>query len=146
MSEKKYHLTADNWSLFYGETVTRPDITPLPRTNWLFGPSLQSEADLLAFHAESDRRKSTWNFAGLINLKFNTGLTVGGIADAESTITRGIYFDRILLVEVKKFSSSYGIEMSVPHWVPDISLFIWEYTGDIFRQDITLLETINAKV
>jgi hypothetical protein len=145
MPNPTYQLIADNWELFYFETVSRPSAFPLPVENWTFSPSLQSEAELLAIYAETPSGRESWKFAGYLNLKFPTGLTVGGLTDAESSISRPIPLNRITLFPVQKFSSSYGLEMSVPHWIPDIALNIWEYTGEIIYPEIALLNEINAK-
>lgn len=146
MSSRKYQLNADNWVLFFNETVPNPNSLPVPKKNWTFSPSLQSEAELLAIYAETPSGKDSWQWAGYLNLSFPTGLIVGGVVDAESAVSRSIEFNKIILFEVNKFSSSYGIEMSVYHWVPDITLIIWEYTGLITTPELELLKQINEKI
>lgn len=146
MVDPVYQLNEDNWLLFYNETVARPNIFPLPLENWAFSPSLQSEAELLAVYVDSPNGQDSWSFGGFLNIEFSTGLTVGGSTDAKSNTVRKLKLNEIQLFPIQKFSSSYGIEFSIPYWIPDINAYIWEYTGQVVYPNMQLLQEINAKV
>ena len=146
MVDPVYQLNSDNWILFYSETRSRPETFPLPAKNWKFSPGLQSEADLLAVFCSTPSGADEWLFGGFLNISFPTGLSEGGVTDARSNQIRKLRLKEIRLFPVQKFSSSYALEFSIPYWLPDILIKVWEYSGSVTYPEIELLQEINAKV
>lgn len=141
-----YQLNETNWELFYNETKARQTQgeVSFPIEPWELG--LLADSELLAVYCSTESGGDNWRFGGYMSIGFSTGLTVGGLPDAESSQARRLQLNSLKLYQVQKYAAEYSIRFSVPYWMPDISIQVWQYTGSIIYPNIQLLETINAKV
>lgn len=146
MPNPQYQLNETNWELFYSETkyrATQGEVA-IPIEPWKLG--LLADSELLAVACQSKGAKDNWIYAGFMTLGFSTGLTVGGVADAESGTSRRLKLNQIQIFPVQKFAAEYSIAFSVPYWLPDITITVWQYIGAVVYPEITLLNEINAKI
>ncbi|ANV86057.1 hypothetical protein [Picosynechococcus sp. PCC 7117] len=141
-----YQLNQNNWELFYSETKARVvnGEVAFPIEDWEAG--LLADAELLAVYCETTEGRDSWRFGGWIRIGFSTGLTVGGIPDAESSQARRMQLNAVKLFPVQKYGSEYSIGFSVPYWLPDITIRVWQYIGPIVYPDYALLQSIDSRV
>jgi hypothetical protein len=142
-----------NWEQVYFSTVNAAQVNPQSHTPIpLIVVPVQLESPILAVYVSCTPPKPTWYFAGWLNQKVFTGLTVGGVTDAENVQRRKIWLNKITLIRLDKLSDSYSITFSVPKWFQSISLQVWEYTGPIDNPDYALekividLQRIEGKI
>jgi hypothetical protein len=90
-----------------------------------------------------------WNYAGTVEQRFISGLTVGGNTDAAGII-RKIWLNKITTILFPKISATYSLKFYFPDWFKDVQLQCWEYTGvDDTEENILLAQefgNINFKL
>lgn len=100
---------------------------------------------LIAIYTSSDTAKETWRSAGYMNQKVLTGITVSNTNDAD-------YGDshRLLLRQVKVFLlpwlNTYSLRFTAHKWLRDVSLKLWEYTGEIKRPNLGQIDNLRIDV
>ncbi|TRV22414.1 MAG: hypothetical protein EWV88_13490 [Microcystis wesenbergii Mw_MB_S_20031200_S109D] len=128
---------SNNWQSVWNQSFTaepapgdRPELEryfPLPEIS----VPIQLSSGLLAFFATSQSADPKWKFAANVKRKYFTGLTVGGNPDAVVDNKR-IFLNQFSLLRYPvSFGSSYSLLISVPYWIRQITLYLWEYTGPV---------------
>lgn len=141
-----YQLNETNWELFYSETksqVVNGEVK-FPIDPWEVG--LLADSELLAVYCETETGRDNWRFGGWIRVGFSTGLTIGGLPDSESSQARRLQLNAIKLFPVQKYAADYSIGFSVPPWMPDITIRVWQYIGPIVYPDFQLLQSIDSRI
>jgi hypothetical protein len=89
---------------------------------------IQISSPVIAIYCASSSDPGTWNYAGKVRQKINSGLLVGGVLDG-LIATRRLKLREVNILRFDRVSSSYSIEISIPYWLRDIGLLVWEYIG-----------------
>lgn len=147
---------AANWEQIYNYSAVAVKINermhaPIPEIDV---PFLIDRHALAVYITTSVPEGSVWYFGGYLNQKFQLGLTVGGIPDADELSRRKLSLDRIKLILFPKITANYSVSLSVPKWFKSVSLTVWQYIGDdydsvekLLSGDITsTLERIESKI
>lgn len=139
--------SAANWSDVYFVTVSASQINaeryaPIPKIN----VPIQLESPILAVYISCTPPKPTWYFGGWLNQKIFTGLTVGGVTDAENVQRRKIWLNKISLIRLEQLSTSYSITFDVPKWFQSVSIQVWEYIGPIADSTEALISELKQDV
>lgn len=90
---------------------------------------------IFAVLATSTKAGRNWKFAGFLNQRIQTGILVGGIQDAEVVQARRFFLNRISIYLEPELTSTYSLTFNIPYWFQDITINVWEYTGE--RSDTT---------
>jgi hypothetical protein len=133
-----------NWSQVFSSTVAAYQIgngkyAPIPK---IVIPT-QLESPILAVYISCNPNKPTWKFAGWLSQSVFTGLTIGGVTDAENVQRRKIWLNKITLVRLEKLANSYSIDFEVPKWFESVSIQVWEYTGTVEDSTEQLIREIR---
>ncbi|OCQ98958.1 hypothetical protein BCD64_23250 [Nostoc sp. MBR 210] len=147
---------ADNWQQIYNTSVAAVNVTPdthVPIAE-ITVPFLIDTHVLAVYITTNIPEGRDWNFAGFLNQKFELGLTVGGVPEADELSRRKLWLNRIKLVIFPPLTSTYAISFDVPKWFKNVSLTVWEYIGADFdsteqtlNQDIQpTLARIESKI
>jgi hypothetical protein len=133
-----------NWNQVYSTTVAAVFIgsdryAPIPK---ITVPVLL-ESQVVACYVTCLPDKPTWRFAAWMNQNIQTGLTIGGLTDAENVQRRKIWLRKITLARLEKLSENYSISFDVPSWFQSVSLQVWEYTGVIEDSTEDLINQIR---
>lgn len=136
-----------NWNQVYSTTVAAFQIgngryAPIPKIVVPF----QLESPILAVYISCEPNKPTWNFAGWLSQSVFTGLTVGGVTDAENVQRRKIWLNKITLVRLEKLANSYSINFVVPKWFESVSIQLWEYIGTVDDSTELLINELKQDV
>lgn len=145
-----------NWEQIYTYSASAVKINdrmyePIPEIEV---PLLIEKHVLAVYVNTSVPEGSVWYFGGFLNQKFQLGLTIGGVPDADELTRRKLSLNRIKLVVLPKITANYAISLSVPKWFKSVSLTVWQYIGDdydsvekLLTGEISLsLERIESKI
>lgn len=121
-----------NWQLTNSiERVAEPVITrvleryyPIPD----FEAPIQLSSPILAIYIESESDPGTWRRGGFVKQKIRTGIVGGGGNDAYLTV-KPMYLRQINTYTFPLVSTAYSLEFSIPFWLRQISINVYEYTG-----------------
>lgn len=96
---------------------------------------------IIAIYADSETMRPQWKSAGFVNQKVRTGITVGGQTDAKFNGSQRILLKQINILEIPVISITpeYSITFTVHSWHEDMSLQLWEFTGDVLDTTENLL-------
>jgi hypothetical protein len=84
----------------------------------------------------------TWNFAGRVEQRFRSGLTVGGLTDAAGQ-SHPLWLDKITTILFNKISAEYSLKFLFPRWFRNVQVLCWMYTGlDDDASQVALSEEI----
>lgn len=136
---------AANWQLIWDANLDAPT-PPNSRLNSFFPipdfeSPIQVSSEIVAVYCTSESDPGTWRRGGFIKQKIRTGIIGGGQNDAYLSI-KPLYLRQINTITFPKVSSSYSLEFSVPFWLRQYSLSLYEYTGlieDTINNDLDLL-------
>lgn len=84
--------------------------------------------------------------AGFLNMKINTGLTVGGTPDGYAMYRRKIYFEDNQLIFLPYIVENFALSIAVPYWIRHIKGLVWEYKGPISDTITERLKEIQLSV
>ena len=136
---------ANNWASRYQYSLVGAP-APVPG-NYLPIPDLvipiTFTGQLLAISATSSTAKSTWKTAGwlwqrvLVNI--GTGATV---PNALSQRKYKFYLNQLTILTIPKLASEYALSISIPKWIQDLDIKIYEYTGEIIDSNDQKLDLI----
>lgn len=114
-----------NISLVATKTGNANNYYPIPVTN----VPILFDSKIVAISATSQKNQNR-KFAGYVNQKVVTGITVAGLPDAEVS-SRRLYLNKINLYVFQKLTSTYSLSVYVPYWFEDIALNFWQFTGTV---------------
>jgi len=106
----------------------------------------QLESPILAVYISCTPAKPTWKFGAWLNQSVFTGLTVGGVVDAENVQRRKIWLNKITLIRLEKLATSYSISFEVPKWFESVFIRAWEYVGPIGDTTEVLIDELKQDV
>lgn len=86
------------------------------------------ESPIIAIFVNSDTAAPHWRYAGMCRQVIPTGLTIGGVTNA-NTEQRKLYLYRINLFVLPRLTAEYSLYIDVPYWIVDLRLNLYEYTG-----------------
>jgi hypothetical protein len=87
------------------------------------------ESRIIAITTTSATAKPKWTYAGKARQKIQTGITVGGVADAASVSVKKLSLDKLNLLVFAALTPTYALEIEPIWWLSEIELSVWEYTG-----------------
>lgn len=133
MSEPILQLTSQgSWHQIYDEyrealPTSIPNIYyPIPAYEIPF----LIERHILAVRCLSPGAKATWRYAGTLSQRFQVGS--GGVASPLPTVEAfsiSLKLNRTRLVVLKKYTQQYELLFETPHWMRNLRLSIWQYSG-----------------
>lgn len=106
---------------------------------------LLADQPVLAISADSNDANPKWRFAGHVKQLIRTGLVVGGNQDTVSSVKK-FYLNQISLIWFPNYGGTYQVQFSIPFWLRDITVQIWQYTGPITKTYDQILAEIKAAV
>jgi|GEM_PF-3332757 len=138
-----------NWIQVYEEhrviqVIDERSYTPIPT----FEIGFLFDKHILAVRALSTKAKPHWRFAG--NLYQRLQLGAGGTASNLPTVdltNKGLYLNRVILLDLPQYTSTYELNFTPPHWIEDIRLTFWEYQGinsDNITESLNKLDAIQS--
>jgi hypothetical protein len=136
---------AANWEQIYTHSQVAVQITPtvhapIPEIT----VPLLIESHVLAVYLTTEIPEGrNWNFAGFLHQRFELGLTVGGMPEADDLSLRKLWLNRIKLIIFPKLTVGYSIAFNVPKWFKSVQLIVWEYTGTDSDSTEDLVEQIK---
>ena len=127
-----------NWNLSWNNTFEVERIGGEGSKYYPFPPiemPVKLTSHVFAVLATSAKAGRNWKFAGFLNQRIQTGIVVGGSQDAEVIQARRFFLNRISVYLEPALTSTFSLTFNIPYWFQDISIFVWEYTGN--RSDTT---------
>lgn len=98
---------------------------------------------LLAISASSTTAKSTWKTAGWLWQRVLVNIGTGATSpNALSQRKYKFYLDKLTILTIPKLASEYALSISIPQWIQDLDLEIYEYTGEIIDSNEQKLDLI----
>jgi hypothetical protein len=101
---------------------------------------------VIAVFASSFSAKSTWRYAGLLNQKVKSGLSVEGSTNIEVVEVRKIWLNRINLFILPNYNLDFAISFDVPYWFEDITFYVWKYLKPMSSTTEELLQALKTDV
>jgi hypothetical protein len=135
-------FNAANWESIYNFSATAGILSentyiPIPPTQ----APIFLESDIIAVYADTtvpNGRK--WRYAGYVEQRFQSGLTVGGNTDAAGE-PKNMWVGKITTIFFPVITAQYSLKFYFPNWFKDVSLQVWQYTGvDDVKTDIVLAQ------
>lgn len=123
---------SQNWEqvwYFTGAVTPTSENTYIPIPNQVCPTLLTSRA--LAVYVQTSEVGLRWKYGGTALQKFQTGLTVGGVTDANNVNGRRCYIEKINIIVFPGYVGTYALEYSIPYWFKDVKITVWEYIGPI---------------
>lgn len=123
--------SAGVWQQVYNESregipISEKHHIPIPA----FEIGLLFEHHILAVRCISTTAKAHWRFAGNLSQRFQIG--TGGSTSPLPVVTaarRGLRLNRAELIRFPRLTTNYELLFEVPHWIKDMRLTVWEYSG-----------------
>lgn len=84
---------------------------------------------VVAIRIDSVSAKPTWRFAGDLYQEIRIGILVGGQPDAIATRRRA-WLNQFCLFVLPLWASTYQLSYQPPKWFRDVTLNVWQFTGD----------------
>ncbi|MGB6301537.1 MAG: hypothetical protein WBF90_35885 [Rivularia sp. (in: cyanobacteria)] len=121
----------DNWEQIWSDHIEAQPIDGNPNRRIPIRtipiPILVS-SPIVAFFVDSDTAAPHWRYAGMCRQIIPTGLTIGGVTNA-NVEQRKLYLYRINLLVLPRLTAEYSLFIDVPYWIVDLRLNLFEYTG-----------------
>lgn len=134
-----------NWRPFWSGTST-PVFLPNGRRVPL--PPIEIpvlfENCIIAILADSQSAKRTWQIAGNVRRKIQTGILFSGTPDTSIADNRVLRLFEINLFRFEQITSTYSLEVFPKWWIEDLSLNAFIYTGvdsDTFTEQLNRIES-----
>jgi hypothetical protein len=105
--------------------ISPGQIVPIPK----FSIPILLDNPTIAIRVDSVSAKPTWRFAGDIFQEISVGILVGGQPDAIATRRRA-WLNQICLFMLPLWATTYALTYLPPKWFRDVTISVWEYTGD----------------
>jgi hypothetical protein len=87
------------------------------------------QSPVIAIFCENPVAKPTWFFGGYLKQMIATGITLGGLSDAEQA-RKKVFLNKLQVIAFE-FDVDYKISFHPAPWHSSIKVNIWEYTGEI---------------
>lgn len=119
------------WSQVFDErreAVQATEKVHLPIPAFELGFSFESH--ILVVRCLSVTAKAHWRFAGNLSQRFQIG--TGGVTSPLPLVTArriGLKLNRADLVQFPRLTTDYELLFEPPHWLKDLRLTVWQYTG-----------------
>lgn len=107
--------------------------------------SIRLSSPVIAINNYSRTAKSHWKLAGNIIKVVDTGILLGNSLDTTEEVQR-FWLNQTTLFFLKKTVSTYGLKFSIPYWVRDIRISVYEYTGTINDSIEQKLDQIKTSI
>lgn len=110
------------------EAAKATDTVYLPIPAFEIGFSFESH--ILAVRCLSTTAKAHWRFAGNLSQRFQIG--TGGTASPLPVVTASrlsMRLNRADLVRFPALTAAYELLFEPPHWLKDLRLTVWQYSG-----------------
>ncbi|HLO85495.1 MAG TPA: hypothetical protein VK203_10905 [Nostocaceae cyanobacterium] len=136
---------AANWEQVYNNSFTAVKLTddryaPIPE---VVLPVL-FETHVIAAYIDTDVPEGReWDYAGKLYQRYQLGLTIGGVPEADNIAVRAMQLNRIKLVVFPKLTPNYAVAFKFPKWFRTASLTVWQYTGPDYDSVESSLERIE---
>ena len=135
----------NNWASRYEDSL-QGSPAPVPG-NYLPIPEqtipFTFTSQLLAISATSSTAKSTWKTAGWIWQRVLVNIGTGStVPNALAQRKYKFYLDKLTVLTIPKLASEYALSISIPRWLQDLDLKIYEYTGEIIDSNEQKLDLI----
>ena len=124
-----FAFSENSWNQVWNLSSIPPDENRYTR---VVCPILLSTTAVAIMFSISGAVVDSWRWGGFISREVQSGLIVGGSMDAKVGSSKRIYVNKlqILIFEpVADYSLVFDAAFS-----GDVSLFVWEYTGEITAQ------------
>lgn len=139
---------ANNWESIFSQTYSAQPVPDKPNTYYPLPEitiPILLDRRILAIHAYSPSAAPHWKFAGYLNQKVQTGLTVGGMTDSYAQ-RKKLWLNQINLIILPFIASTYAISFSIPYWILNIQLVAWKYIGSESYSTEDLIEQLRIDV
>lgn len=110
------------------------------------------ERHILAISAVCYEARPRWRTAGWLNQVY-TGVnlegnvfTVGSPTSGVDANSQRIKLNNIQLIVFPQLASNYYLWFDPVHWLPKLSLAVWEFTGESSEPIAELIETLKVDV
>ncbi|ELS04809.1 hypothetical protein Xen7305DRAFT_00045450 [Xenococcus sp. PCC 7305] len=103
------------------------------------------EGELIAIQASSTKAKPTWKTAGWVWQRLLVNIGTG--STVPNSVVQGsqkFYLDRLNTLVIPKLSSNYGLAISIPSWLPQLDIEIYEYVGEVKNSVDDKLDQLQA--
>ncbi len=147
MSKPVLNLSdSSKWELLWSGSFTALGIANKPGYHHPLDPisvPVLLESRIIAITATSATAKDKWWYAGKARQIIQTGITVGGVADAASVSIKKLSLDKINLLVFPSLTPTYALEIEPIWWLSEIDLSVWTYTGvdsDTVTQQLDRIE------
>lgn len=133
---------SQNWNLSWSGSRTAPP-TPAPQLGRYFPIEdftvpVQFQTPVLAIYLTSTTDPGRWIRGGFAKQKIRTGILGGGSPDTFSQALP-LRLREINLLQFAQITTSYAVTLSIPYWLRQIDVTIYEYTG-------TITDTVEQKL
>lgn len=141
-------VNPSNWELLASENLIAP--TPPGEVNNLnrwypiapWDVPFLTAGKLIAIYAESESAEPHWKYAGQAIQKINTGLTVGTDHTGVLSVKKFYLNQFSLLKYLDNYGGEYSLTIKIPYWIREITVYLWEYVGDVVDSHEDLLNDI----
>jgi hypothetical protein len=149
MTRRLQLSNAANWEQIYNNSFTAGILgngsayVPIPEVEI----PVILESHVVAIHIDTAVPEGrSWNFAGFLFQRYQLGLVLGGIPDADTITTRKLSLGRIQLVVFPKIAPTYSLAVKFPKWFKSASITVWQYTGPDTESSEDLMNQLIADV
>lgn len=149
MAEQFDFANAANWDLIFSDSRNALSFTPgsfIPIPEFNVTGAFPLNTPIIASYATCSTAKPTWNTAGWLYQNVQSGLSIGGLADASIQGSKRVPLSRIQIHFWEKRMKNYQLTFKVPKWIYQISLKLWQYTGPIAEPDLDAIELTRIDV
>ncbi|NET91525.1 MAG: hypothetical protein F6K45_26190 [Kamptonema sp. SIO1D9] len=144
---QEFNNSPESWSEIFNQSFTATEQSPTGGVRYPeILTSLLLTRETFLVYAVSNGAKPHWKFAGYLNQKIRTGLLVGGQPDAFFK-RRSFWLNQLTLIQFDlDLFPEYALSFSVPYWLPDIQIIVWEFRGADRNRIMDELEVVRFDV
>jgi len=134
MTQLYQFSNASNWNLLWSTNLTAPSVGAAILKQYSSIPDftmpLLISNPVVAVYITSETDPGKWRRGGYIKQKVQTGIADGGQVDSYLTQSF-LQLRKINIVQLQEINGNFALEFSVPYWLRQVSISVWEYTGVI---------------
>jgi len=107
--------------------------------------SVRLASPIIAVSSSSNSASSHWKLAGYLTKALDTGIVLGNSFDSLEE-NQKFWLNQSTLFFFKQTSTAYGVKFSIPYWIRNIRVTVFEYTGPIEDSIEQKLDQIQTSI
>lgn len=119
------------WTEFYNQVLTDDAVHPYYGTPMISDTIVPTSvtSSIIAYKCLIPNKPPTWRVGGRLRRMFE-GAILGSNTSLLENRTYTMYLEDINLIIFDSITQSFKIHLSIPHWIPQVQIVLWQYTGN----------------